>query len=377
VTTTETDTDELLMAAAIDAAVAAPAARPPWPSVGCVIARDGVIVGRGATGAFPVGPHAEVAALVAAGDRARGATAYTTLEPCDHDGNTPPCTRALIDAGVARVVTAVVDPDTKVAGRGLDRLRDAGVSVSVGTGADGVEDYLGPYLHQRRTGRAFALLKTAMSLDGRTAAADGTSQWITSPEARADAHRLRAESHAVLVGPATATKDAPSLTVRDAPLGPWGQPIRVLLDGKGRVEVAGPLADVSLAPTVVYATAAMPEATVAAWRAAGATVTIVGGGDAGRGVDLDAVLADLAATHHVFQVLVEGGGRLHGAFVAEGRADRLVTYVAPVVLGERGRAVVATPGPDTLVDAGRWQVLDATRVGPDVRITYAPIRDAG
>src|SRR4051794_18516684 len=217
--TTETD-DEVLMAAAIDAAVATPAARPPWPSVGCVIARDGVIVGRGATGAFPVGPHAEVAALAAAGDRARGATAYTTLEPCDHDGNTPPCTRALIEAGVARVVMAVVDPDAKVAGRGLDRLRDAGVAVSIGTGADGVEDYLGPYLHQRRTGRAFALLKTAMSLDGRTAAADGTSQWITSPEARADAHRLRAQSHAVLVGPATATKDAPSLTVRDAPLGP-------------------------------------------------------------------------------------------------------------------------------------------------------------
>ena len=375
-TTTTTTTDDELMAAAIDAAVVARAAAPPWPSVGCVLTRDGVIVGRGATGGFPVGPHAEVAALAEAGDRARGATAYTTLEPCDHDGNTPPCTRALIDAGVARVVVGVVDPDAKVAGRGLDRLRAAGIEVSVGVGADGVEHYLAPYLHHRRTGRAFAYLKTAMSLDGRTAAADGTSQWITSPEARADAHRLRAESHAVLVGPHTAVADAPSLTARDVPLGPWGQPIRVLLDGRGRVPVAGPLADAALAPTVVYATAAMPAATVAAWSEAGATVTVVGGGDDGRGVDLDAVLVDLAATHRVFQVLVEGGGRLHGAFVAEGRADRLVTYVAPVVLGERGRAVVATPGPETLADATRWRVVDVAPLGPDVRITYAPIRAA-
>jgi diaminohydroxyphosphoribosylaminopyrimidine deaminase/5-amino-6-(5-phosphoribosylamino)uracil reductase len=373
--TMTTTTDDELMATAIDTAVAARAAAPPWPSVGCVLTRDGVIVGRGATGAFPVGPHAEVAALADAGERARGATAYTTLEPCDHDGNTPPCTQALIAAGVARVVIGVVDPDAKVAGRGLDRLLDAGITVDVGVGAAGVEDYLAPYLHHRRTGRAFSFLKTAISLDGRTAAADGTSQWITSAEARADAHRLRAESQAVLVGPYTAVVDAPTLTVRDAPLGPWGQPIRVLLDGKGRVPVAGPLADAALAPTVVYATAAMPAETVAAWRGAGATVTIVGVGQNGRGVDLDAVLVDLAESHRVFQVLVEGGGKLHGAFVAEGRADRLVTYVAPIVLGERGRAVVASPGPETLADAARWRVVDLTTIGPDVRITYAPIRE--
>src|SRR6478672_4445301 len=143
-TTTTTTTDDELMAEARRCAMDARAAAPPWPQVGCVVVADGEIVGRGATGAHPVGPHAEVAALRAAGARARGATAYTTLEPCDHDGNTPPCTRALIDAGIARVVTAVVDPDAKVAGRGLDRLRAAGVTVSIGPGADAVEDYLGP-----------------------------------------------------------------------------------------------------------------------------------------------------------------------------------------------------------------------------------------
>ncbi len=235
-TTTTRTTDDELMAEAHRVAVDARAAVPPWPQVGCVIVADGEIIGRGATGPYPVGPHAEVAALQAAGERARGATAYTTLEPCDHDGNTPPCTRALVDAGIARVVIAVLDPDAKVAGRGLARLRDAGVDVEVGPGHAAVEEHLGAYLHQRRTGRAFALLKTAMSLDGRTAAADGTSQWITGEAARRDVHRLRAESHAIVVGPATANADRPSLTARDVTLGPWGQPRRVLLDARGRVQ---------------------------------------------------------------------------------------------------------------------------------------------
>jgi diaminohydroxyphosphoribosylaminopyrimidine deaminase/5-amino-6-(5-phosphoribosylamino)uracil reductase len=374
-TTTTRTTDDELMAEAHRLALDARAAAPPWPQVGCVIVADGEIVGRGATGEHPVGPHAEVAALRAAGARAHGATAYTTLEPCDHDGNTPPCTRALVEAGVARVVIAVLDPDAKVAGRGLARLRDAGVDVEVGPGHAAVEEHLGAYLHQRHTGRAFALLKTAMSLDGRTAAADGTSQWITGEAARRDVHRLRSESHAVVVGPATAISDRPSLTARDVALGPWGQPRRVLLDARGRVPVAGPLADASLAPTTVYATERMPIERQTGWKEAGADVRIVAPGPVGDGVDLDAVLRGLAQEYHAFQAMIEGGGKLHGAFVTEARADRLVTYVAPVVLGERGRAVLAHAGPDTLADAGRWRVLDVTPIGPDLRITYAPIRD--
>jgi diaminohydroxyphosphoribosylaminopyrimidine deaminase/5-amino-6-(5-phosphoribosylamino)uracil reductase len=372
-----TTTEEELMAEAVQCAFGAHLAAPPWPQVGCIIVRDGEIVGRGATGPFPVGPHAEVAALRDAGARARGATAYTTLEPCDHDGNTPPCTGALIEAGVASVVMAVVDPDPKVAGRGIERLQRAGLDVVVGPGSASVEDQLGPYLHHRRTGRAFAVLKTAMSLDGRTSAADGTSQWITGATARADVHRLRAESHAIVVGPATARSDQPSLTARDTRLGPWGQPLRVLLDAKGTVPVAGPLADVSLASTLVVTTDRADPRALDGWQAAGALIATVGPGPDGRGVDLGATLRLLGRDHHVFQALVEGGGKLHGAFIAEGQAQRLVTYVAPVILGERGRAVLAYPGVETLGEAPRWEITDVTRFDPDVRITYRRTAESG
>lgn len=365
-----TTTDDDLMAQALQCARDSRLAAPPWPQVGCVIVRDGEIVGRGATGRFPVGPHAEIAALRDAGDRARGATAFTTLEPCDHDGNTPPCTAALIEAGIARVVMAIVDPDSKVAGRGIARLRSGGIEVVTGPGADEVEGQLAPYLHHRRTGRAFAVLKTAMSLDGRTAAADGTSQWITGPAARADVHRMRAESHAIVVGPATARMDQPSLTARDTQLGPWGQPLRVLLDAKASVAVSGPLADMSLAPTLVVTTNRAAPKILDEWRAVGAEVATVGHGPDGRGVDLDATLELLGRDHHIFQALIEGGAKLHGAFVAEAHAQRLVTYVAPVILGERGRAVLAYPGAETLGGAPRWEIADVTRFDPDIRITY-------
>lgn len=367
---TTTTTDDELMDEASRAA-ASGAAAPPWPQVGCVIVRDGEIVGTGATGPFPVGPHAEVAALRVAGEQARGATAYTTLEPCNHHGNTPPCTEALIDAGVTRVVIAVLDPDAKVAGTGLERLRAAGVATTVGTRADLVEHGLTPYLHQRRTGRAYTVLKTAMSLDGRTAAADGTSQWITGTAARRHVHMLRADSHAIVVGPATAIADRPTLTARDVELRAWGQPRRVLIDARGRVPVEGPLADDMLAPTTVYTTDRMPEETVDAWRATGADVRTVDAGVDGNGVDLDAVQRSLASEYHVFQALVEGGGKLHAAFIAEDRAQELVTFIAPVILGERGRAVIALPGPDTLDDADRgWQAIAMGGYGEDVSVTY-------
>ena len=205
----------------------------PWPAVGCVIVRDGAVVGEGATGEYPIGPHAEPAALAAAGDRATGATAYVTLEPCDHHGNTPPCTEALIAAGVTRVVIACADPDDRVAGRGEARLRAAGIEVTVGPGADVVARDLAPYLHHRRTGRAFVTAKVAMSLDARVAAADGTSQWITGEPARADAHELRADVQAVVVGSGTALADRPALTVRGVNDAPARPPLRVVLDGRG------------------------------------------------------------------------------------------------------------------------------------------------
>jgi diaminohydroxyphosphoribosylaminopyrimidine deaminase/5-amino-6-(5-phosphoribosylamino)uracil reductase len=364
--------DEELMARARDLAAPVRGPAAPNPAVGCVLVRDGEIVGEGATGAYPEGPHAEVAALRAAGDRAAGATAYVTLEPCNHHGNTPPCSDALIAAGVARVVVALEDPDPRVRGTGISRLRDAGIDVAVGVESEEAAIGLAPYLHQRRTGRAFALLKTAMSLDGRTAAADGTSQWITGSEARADAHRLRAESQAIVVGPGTARADRPRLTVRldDSRLA--RPPLRVLLDAHGRVGPDGPLFDTNDAPTLVVTTEQAPAAAMDAWQAAGAKVEVVAPGRDGRGVDLVALLTGLAERHGVLQALVEGGGLLHGAFVAEGLANRLVAYVAPMLLGERGLPVVGFPGPDTLADARRWTLRDVTRLGDDVRLTLDP-----
>jgi diaminohydroxyphosphoribosylaminopyrimidine deaminase / 5-amino-6-(5-phosphoribosylamino)uracil reductase len=363
------ETGEELMATAATLAESARFVTPPNPWVGCVLVSDGEIVGRGATGTFPAGLHAEAAALLDAGDRARGATAYVTLEPCNHTGNTPPCTEALITAGVAEVVVAIEDPDPRVKGTGIDRLRAADIDVTVGVGADLVARSLAPYLHQRATGRAFALLKTAMSLDGRTAAADGTSQWITGEEARADAHRIRAESQAIVVGPGTARADRPRLTVRGYDELITRQPLRVLLDARGRVAADGPLFDVTLAPTLVFTTEQASAEAVDAWQAAGAKVEVVDPGVDGRGIDLPRMLTVLAQSYGVLQAMIEGGGRLHGAFVAEQLADRLVAYVAPVLLGERGLPVVGFPGPDTLADAARWQLRDVTQVGPDVRLT--------
>ena len=364
--------DDEFMAQAITAAATARLRTPPNPWVGCVLVCDGTVVGLGATQP-PGGRHAEAEALADAANRGAdpiGATAYVTLEPCSHHGRTPPCADALIAAGVTRVVSALEDPDPNVAGQGHRRLRAAGIEVLVGIGAHEATAQLAPYLHHRRTGRAFALVKTAMSLDGRTSAADGTSQWITGAEARADGHRIRAESQAVVVGPATARQDRPSLTVRDAETAPAGQPLRVLLDAKGAVPVDGPLFDQALANTLVFMTAAAPVEMRNAWAAAAVEAVEVDAGPDGRGVDLQAVLHTLGSDHQVLQAMFEGGGKLHGALIGEGLADRLVTYVAPVILGERGRAVIAYPGAETLDDAPRWTMSDVTPIGADVRITY-------
>jgi diaminohydroxyphosphoribosylaminopyrimidine deaminase/5-amino-6-(5-phosphoribosylamino)uracil reductase len=343
----------------------------PWPAVGCVIEQNGEVVGEGATGPFPVGPHAEVAALRAAGDRARGATAYCTLEPCDHHGNTPPCTSALLDAGVGRVVVALEDPDGRVAGRGVGRLRDAGVDVVTGVGAADAERGLAAYLHHRRTGRAFAVAKVALTLDGRVAAADGTSRWITSPEARADAHELRADSQAIVIGSGTALADTPALTVRGVGAPPARPPVRVLLDARGRVAPTGPLFDPALAPTLVITTDAAAAGAVDGWRAAGAKVEVVGPGADGAGVDLDAVFA-LLGREGVLQAVVDGGGTLLGAVAGGGHSQRLVAYVAPALLGTRGIPGFAFPGPPTLAAAPRWRLLDVALFGNDVRLRLEP-----
>jgi len=342
----------------------------PNPWVGSVVVRDGVVIGEGATEP-PGGRHAEVVALAAAGERARGATVFTTLEPCVHQGRTGPCVDAVIAAGVARVVSAIEDPDPQVSGRGHASLRIAGVTVDTGVRAREASTLLGPYIVHRRDGRSFTMIKAATSLDGRVAASDGASRWITGVAARADAHERRADSQAIVVGSGTALADGPALTVRDVtgPLGP--PPLRVLVDGRGRVPASGPLFDTALAPTLVVTTDRSPQAARGAWIAAGAAVEELPANGSGSGVDLAELLA-LLARRGVLQALVEGGPTLHGGFFGAGLVDRIVAYVAPVVLGAGGRAAYGVdPGPP-LDLASRYRLVGVRALGDDVALEYEP-----
>lgn len=313
----------------------------PNPLVGCVLVRDGAVVGEG-WHERRGGPHAEVAALAAAGAAARGATAYVTLEPCAHTGLTPPCTDALLAAGVRRVVAALSDPHPLAAG-GADALRAAGVEVAVGLLGQDAAWQNRVFLHGVAAGRPFVVLKVAVSLDGRSAAADGTSQWLTGPEARRHAHALRAAADAVLVGSGTVLADDPQLTVR-LPGSPGPQPLRVVLDGRGRVPATARVLD-DQAPTLVLT------------------------GEQTR--DLDAVLAVLWG-RGVRSVLVEGGAAVAGSFVRASLVDELHCHVAPLLLGERGLPLLTGDGIATLADARRFRLHRAERAGADTLLTLLP-----
>jgi diaminohydroxyphosphoribosylaminopyrimidine deaminase/5-amino-6-(5-phosphoribosylamino)uracil reductase len=323
----------------------------PNPPVGAVLLdAAGRVVGEGATRP-PGGPHAEVVALTEAAGR--GHTAVVTLEPCDHTGRTGPCTQALLAAGVQRVVIACPEP-TANAGGGADALRAAGVEVVTGVLEDEVaRGALGGWLHLQRTGRPFVTWKYAATLDGRSAAPDGTSRWITGEPARGDVHRLRAESDAVLVGVGTILADDSALTVRPDP---GHQPLRVVVDRNGRTPLTAQVLD-DAAPTLVV--------THGPSYGDDRTLVLTPAHD-GR-VDLNALLAALAE-RGVVNVLLEGGPRLAGGFVAAGLVDRVVGYVAPVLLGS-GSAALQDAGIGTIAEAVRLHLVDVTRVGDDVRVT--------
>jgi diaminohydroxyphosphoribosylaminopyrimidine deaminase/5-amino-6-(5-phosphoribosylamino)uracil reductase len=380
--------DEAAMAEAVSLGQRGRLTAAPNPWVGCIIlGASGEVVGRGFH-RRPGEPHAEVHALREAGDRARGGTAYVTLEPCAHQGRTPPCAPALVEAGVSRVVVAVLDPDDKVAGRGVEILRDARIAVDVGVGAEAAARSLAPYLHHRRTGRPLCLLKTAASIDGRTAAADGTSQWITGPEARADAHRLRAESGAVVVGAGTALADQPTLTFRNLEfeegLAP-AQPLRVLIDAAGRVPATGPLFDPALAPTLVITTPVADPDARRGWKEASAEVEDVAAATTaspfpgavpappGLAVDLKAAL-EVLGRRGILQAMVEGGATLHGSLLRAGLVDWIVVYTGGVVLGAEGLPLFAGPGPATLAEASRWRLAAVRQVGGDARLDWQPVQ---
>ena len=336
----------------------------PNPMVGCVIVDDGRVVGEG-WHERPGGPHAEVMALAAAGERARGATAYVTLEPCTHTGRTGPCAPALVDAGIARVDIALADPNPIAAG-GAAVLRAGGIDVEIGDGAGEARAQNRVFLHVLRCGRPFVILKIATSLDGRIAAADGTSQWLTGQAARDRVHVLRAEVDAVVAGSGTVLADDPALTARIAGETPR-QPLRVVLDGRGRTPAGARVLD-DAARTVVVTTEAG-----AAGLPSGVERIVVPAArlsDAGPGADLSYGV-DLTATMHalverdVRSVLVEGGAAVASSFVHAGLVDRFELHLAPVILGDAARPLFVG-GPRTLADADRLAVDDVERCGDDV-----------
>jgi diaminohydroxyphosphoribosylaminopyrimidine deaminase / 5-amino-6-(5-phosphoribosylamino)uracil reductase len=344
----------------------------PNPLVGCVLVRDGAAVGEGWHERAGE-PHAEVHALRAAGEDARGATAYVTLEPCAHTGRTGPCADALVAAGVARVVVALADPNPVAAG-GAARLRAAGIAVDVGVAEAEARRQNAVFLHGVASGRPLVVGKAAVSVDGRIAAEDGTSQWLTAPAARRRAHALRSEVDAVLVGSGTVLADDPALTCRlEGVEGP--QPLRVVLDGRGRTPATARVADAS-APTLVLTAPEVATALAAALDGTPAEVAPAPAAATRAGLDVDAVLAALWE-RDVRSVLVEGGAAVLHSVLAAGVVDRLEVHVAPVLLGDRGRPLLAGPWARTLAEAPRFTLDAVEAVGDDALLTYLPIPAAG
>ena len=330
--------DRECMTRAIAAAARVRCVTSPNPWVGAVVRTVDRQMFEGAT-REPGREHAEVVALREAGSAARGATLYVTLEPCNHQGRTGPCTEEIIAAGIARVVVGIEDPDPAVAGAGIARLLEAGIEVSSGVQAEKVAGQLAPYLKHRRTGRPWVILKLAATLDGGTAAPNGSSQWITSPPARADGHRLRAESDALLVGAGTVRRDDPSLTVRDyrPPVSPVDRP---------------------LDPMRVVLGAIPDDAAVQPARQMGG--------------DLGAVLDELGADG-VVQLLVEGGAAVAGDFHRASLVDRYVIYVAPALFGgDDANGLFEGAGAWDIANVWRGRFVAVERVGDDLRIELAP-----
>ena len=346
----------------------------PNPAVGAVVVRDGEVVGAGRTQP-PGGDHAEVGALRAAGERARGATVYVTLEPCAHTGRTPPCSSALIEAGVASVRYAIGDPDPNVNGAGRRALEAAGIAVDEGEGAEQAAAQLEGYLHQRRTGRPFVIVKFAASLDGRIAASSGDSRWVSGPQTREWAHEQRPGLDAIVVGSGTVVVDDPQLTARPGGSSEGAhQPLRVVADSRGRTpEGARVLAGDS--PTLIATTAASPKDWRERMAALGAEVLVLP--ESGGHVDLDALIRALGE-RGALTVLFEGGGILLGSLFDGRLVDRVQAIIAPVVIGaDAAPAAVAGRGVERMAQAPRLRELTVSRLGEDTLISGLPAWPAG
>jgi len=338
----------------------------PNPIVGAVVVKDGRIVGQGWHKRFG-GPHAEVFALKEAGEEARGATIYVTLEPCSHHGKTPPCTERIIEAGISRVVVACRDPNPLVDGRGIERLRAAGIAVAEGVLEDEARRSNEIFFKFIRTGLPFVQIKLAQSLDGRIATRTGDSRWITGRLARTEVHRLRRRFASVLVGAETAIEDDPLLTVRHVE-GP--DPARIVLDGRGRIPLERRM--FSEDGRTIVVTATMPEEREENLRARGVEVwRIPGDGDR---VDLSALLSRLGE-EGIDSLLVEGGGETAAAFLEEGLVDKVALFIAPIIVGGKGSVpAVGGTGAERIADALRLRDVRLRFLGDDLYLTGYPVR---
>lgn len=355
-----TQQDAIYMARAIGLAKKGLYTTDPNPRVGCVLVKDNVVIGEGWHVKAGQG-HAEIEALKAVSD-AKGATAYVTLEPCSHHGRTPPCCDALIKAGVSRVVAAMQDPNPLVAGRGLERLKAAGIEVSCSILEQDAQALNRGFIKRMTENRPFVRSKLAMSLDGRTAMASGESKWITSAEARSDVHKLRAQSSAILTGISTVLADDPALNAR---LGDEVvQPIRVVLDSQLKMPVTARMA--SLSGRSLILTCSQDKQRRQALQQAGFEVYGLAENE-GR-LDLNAVL-DFLASQQINEVLVEAGAVLNGALLAENLVDEWIVYMAPCVLGDQGRGLFTVPGLQQMSDKKCFHLRDVRQVGPDLKLT--------
>ncbi|MGF1699250.1 bifunctional diaminohydroxyphosphoribosylaminopyrimidine deaminase/5-amino-6-(5-phosphoribosylamino)uracil reductase RibD [Photobacterium makurazakiensis] len=364
--------DHAMMRRAIELAKRGLFTTAPNPNVGCVIAHEEEIVGEGYH--YQAGqPHAEVFALRAAGAKARGATAYVTLEPCSHFGRTPPCAKALVEAGVGRVVCAMVDPNPKVAGRGIEMLQVAGIEVQTGLLELDAKALNPGFIKRMKTGKPFVQLKLAASLDGRTALANGESKWITGPAARADVQRYRAKAGAILSTSATVLADDPSLNIRWKELGDethrhypeenLRQPKRVVIDSQNRVTPNHHL--IGLPGEIMLV---RHQADNVLWPTNVEQFVMSAPVNAQGGIDLDALMVELAA-NDINHIWVEAGAQLAGGLLAAGLVDELILYQAPKLMGSDSRGLVDLKGLLAMSDVPELTITDVRMVGPDIRIT--------
>lgn len=368
-----TTEDRIYMSRALQLAARGLYTTDPNPRVGCVIVKADQIIGE-AWHQRAGEPHAEPLALQQAGERAKGATAYVTLEPCSHFGRTPPCADALVKAGLARVVVAMQDPNPLVAGRGLQKLQEAGITVACGLFSDQAQALNPGFIKRMRHQRPFVRLKSAMSLDGRTAMHSGESQWITGPEARADVQRLRARSSAIMTGIGSVLLDNPQLTVRDPSLVSEGidhQPLRVVMDSHLRLPLDANILE-NPAQVLVVTTDQADASKRRALLDLGTSVLSLT--EVNKQLPITQVLDYLAQERQCNELLVETGAMLAGSFIEQALVDEWVVYMAPTLLGSDARPLVELPLTN-MVEQRRLTLTDLRQLGADVRMTYTPLTE--